>query len=358
MKIATNVIVEHGTIVAVTFYNTHTLEFEEERVEDIRYKNWYNRLPMIDGFTMAVVKNPGRCTIIGRDIDMIVISSGMRDITKIKESQVFKCQPVNLRIERRKGERTLVINEGKIPDLHRVFENNTFEVCEYLNNMLGSSGGMQRKYYGYKKGTQTYGIIKYPLMRGSKDIEYEVLYKKVGDVLGVPVVRAIMGEYNKEKCVLSVFEYDKTSDNFITLYRYMRNNKLSVDDVIEQLKDGKETYIKYMIMDYIMVQEDRHFRNIAICNNRLYPLYDNGRCLGNGVIGTISKGNRNLVERNIKEWSKEYPWVSQALGRIKDVEYVIELETGDKNSKEYEMIERNMCRLKEMIKDDRNIIRI
>ena len=60
----------------------------------------------------------------------------------------------------------------------------------------------------------------------------------------------------------------------------------SFGEILKSLSDkDKWIFDKYMLLDYILLQEDRHYSNLAVVNNRLYPLFDNGECLGIGSIG-------------------------------------------------------------------------
>lgn len=52
-----------------------------------------------------------------------------------------------------------------------------------------------------------------------------------------------------------------------------------------------------MGLDYIMSQQDRHMSNIALLNRGMYPLFDNGECLGIGTIGFFSQNYRIYMER-------------------------------------------------------------
>lgn len=55
-----------------------------------------------------------------------------------------------------------------------------------------------------------------------------------------------------------------------------------------------------LVVDYILAQQDKHMSNMALKNGYMYPLFDNGECLGIGTIGEFSKNfeRHTLLNKN------------------------------------------------------------
>ena len=87
------------------------------------------------------------------------------------------------------------------------------------------------------------------------------------------------------------------------IYISFKNLNKSFGEILKSLSDkDKWIFDKYMLLDYILLQEDRHYSNLAVVNNRLYPLFDNGECLGFNSISYFSSNFRSYVERLDKNY--------------------------------------------------------
>ena len=83
-------------------------------------------------------------------------------------------------------------------------------------------------------------------------------------------------------------------------------------------KEEKIEFDKMMILDYILSQQDRHYSNIALLNDKMYPLFDNGECLGIGSIGFFSENYRKYVRRLNRNYIKKIIDISN-LHQIKNI---------------------------------------
>ena len=59
-----------------------------------------------------------------------------------------------------------------------------------------------------------------------------------------------------------------------------------------------------LLTDYLLSQQDRHYSNLATIGDRVYPLYDNGECLGIGAIGMYSQKFREHTESLNEDYLK------------------------------------------------------
>lgn len=329
MLIPTAILTEHAKPVGVWCFDTVMNKFVEEgySVSDFHY------LDTLDGLTFEK-SGINTAALLGYYRDNYVITIDYTSIFYVSKQELLKYTPINYIISKNG---TIRLKQGRLQNLEHIFRDDTFTISSML--FESCSSGVQRKVKGYDNKTRKVGIIKYPLANGSKDIEYEVLYSIIGEAVGIPVCPAKLGVCCGKPCVLSVFKY-KEAQSFMSIHKYMVSRSCwSLDEMLIRLNDV-ETFIGYMLLDYVCEQEDRHSKNIAVCNEKLYPLYDNGKAFRIGTIGRDSQRYRLTVERNIKQWHNTYEYVRAWLMRFEDIILPLQYQ------KEQQIIRENVVELR------------
>ena len=170
---------------------------------------------------------------------------------------------------------------------------------------LKSEKTVNGKLYYYKLSDYFYGTFR------SHESALEVFTSRLGIYLGLPVLKYTG---SRAKISLDGREYEtfvSRSKNFcpsggtsIPLVTYYNINKLPKESPLEFCRrTGMTEYIdKVIIFDYLIMNIDRHGRNIEmiINGNQITPspIFDNGRCL------TFGCGNRTY---NIKKYDYKSP---------------------------------------------------
>lgn len=330
MLIYVAVVEERFKPVALRFFNTETGSFGEQPYREVPECKY---LSVLDGLTLYKQDND-TCCLLGKFGQFYVVTLDCLNIQYLSKIDLLKHTPVNYSVTR---DYRVVPKGFKMQDLSHLFANDTFCATSFVSKTY--SAGQQRKFFGYDIQTGRHGVIKYPLCAGSKDITYEVVYFLIGKQLGLPVCEAKLGVCCGKSCVLSVYEYD-TTDMWESFASYMtRYNLLNEFEVAQKLNQF-ELFCCYLLLDYVCNQADRHSRNLAVCNNNIYPLYDNGRAFTNSI-GHASNTYRMVLERNFKQWYNQYKRVSicfDKLKRLNAVQFWDEMQIIQQNVKRLEAI--------------------
>jgi hypothetical protein len=229
---------------------------------------------------------------LGKSIDRYVITFGTRDLFCVARDVLRKYSISNGRFDAAGHFR---LYSGSLADLSGIFAKDTFDFIGLLLSNSSGSQGLRRKFTGRDIRTGDIGIVKFDL---PERMLYECLYDTIGSRLGIRVCRASLGIYAGKPCVISCFEYNPYMDVVMSFKQRMKAVNRDLDALLQKLSiDDRHKFDKYMILDYILEQADRHMSNLALCNDGLYPLYDNGCCLGSDPIGYFSQQFRLYAER-------------------------------------------------------------
>ena len=288
MLIPVSHLTRYGTVIGSVLYDTETDKFSDSRMI-------YSRsLPLQDYDDCSVISN--NCvTVVGKiygrntyaccfgdnfcyELDKHILSRFV--LSNIKVDSVGKYHCI----------------DGKLDDLSYLFPDSKIKFVNLFNYRNVSSRGVSRKFFALYSDKLC--IIKFT-KKNNEDLHNEVLYKNICDVLEIPCCDAILSEYYGKECIVSVFNYNINNDIYISF----KNLNKSFGEILKSLSDkDKWIFDKYMLLDYILLQEDRHYSNLAVVNNRLYPLFDNGECLGFNSISYFSSNFRSYVERLDKNY--------------------------------------------------------
>ena len=211
------------------------------------------------------------------------------------------------------------------------------------NFSSSSSGGQylkSEKYINDKKYYFKVSDFRYNMFFSHESV-LEVIVSRLGNLLGFPVLKytgdmakIIVNDKEYTTFVSKSMNYCKSGQTAIPLVTDYQTNKEGKESPLEYCqKTGLTEFMDYIfIFDYLIMNVDRHGRNIEILydGNKAVPapIFDNGRCLTFGCgnnIENILKWNytesgmgNNFVggiylENNLKYVSKSY-----ALPRLTD----------------------------------------
>lgn len=266
-----------------TVFDTDLLKFYEvPTIEYIPYE-----LPVMDGASCEIMQNDAYVKI-GRIDDYVVLCDNgflfyVKDYTNLTKAVV--------------GYR-----RNKLPILNYDIDNDKFEfLTDVQGGMKLSIKGEGKKFYGRSKETGREGIVKFPLHKDSRDFLYEKVYYDYAMQIGVPCVPAEIGCYMGRVCCLSVF-LRKPEDDWRSFMRIYSTDNTQTELAIVQNYGIEQQYMHALLLDYVLCNSDRHMGNLAIMNNKLYPMFDNGRILGIAGNNVCAQNHNKFVEQNIKSY--------------------------------------------------------
>ncbi|MCI8731908.1 MAG: HipA domain-containing protein [Lachnospiraceae bacterium] len=282
MLIPINNVVRFGVPIASTYYNTETCKLLEDSCCG-------RNLPSMD-YLSCGVDNPNRIsTVIGRVSELFVVSYGTKLL--ILRDSLENASNVQL-----KKDGSIEFIDGEPQDLSFLFPDRDILYIKSMSLIENSSDGIAEKFLALYKGRLC--VIKFS-KRDDRELEYERLYYDIGRRLGIPVCECSLSTYSGRKCSLSFLSYNVDKDMFGSL----KSLGLTVSELYKDLSDENRRLLDgQLLLDYLMCQQDRHLGNIAVCNDKIYPMYDNGECLGIGSIGYFS----NMYRKYIEGCNKDY----------------------------------------------------
>lgn len=134
------------------------------------------------------------------------------------------------------------------------------------------------------------GLFKGKMGEISKSNVVEAIAYNIAKYLGVPCCKALVYKY--KNMIGSFSRYEVPSGyKMITLMDLFETSIMEIEQIYDIIKYSMnsevDTFMKYMYFDYILGQQDRHLKNIAVINKigdkgrnyKLYPLFDNGYAL-------------------------------------------------------------------------------
>lgn len=280
---------KYGIIAGSILFDTNTIDFLDSNTI-------YERKLPIQDYNDCSVRNDNICTIVGMiqlrktyvvcfgdnfcyEVDKEYLSSKVLSNAVISADNSFQCL------------------DGSFEDLGYLFPD---PGIKYISEFYGknvSSKGIARKFSALYDNALS--IVKFS-KSNNQDLKNEIIYKNIADLLGVRCCKVYYTHYFNRDCIVSVFEY---SDDDV--YLSFKNLNKSVSEIVVRLnKQDQVMFDKYMLLDYILLEQDRHLSNLAVVNDRLYPLFDNGECLGLGPVSHYSSEFRKYIERLNKDYRR------------------------------------------------------
>lgn len=304
-----------GNFISSVYYNTERNEYKEG-------KYCVRELPVLDAMSYEVSSGP--MTVVGKDYStgMFIVSYGDRLLYCLSKEMVSNAS--NIKVTRDGKFRCI---DGKLEDMGNLFPDKRIEFRGLASMKSTSSSGIAKKFYAKYNGMNC--VVKFKKL-DERELVYEWLYKRVGDLLGIPVCRCYLSNYSGMRCIVSIFEY--TDKDVFVPFKSLGSN---IGELYSNLdEENRRLLDSELLLDYLMSQQDRHLGNLALVNERVYPLYDNGECLGVGVIGHFSNNFRMYIER------KDKGYLRGLVGNLKKLEAI-----KCKYSREVKLIECNYRRL-------------
>lgn len=275
-------ITRYGNICGTIYYDNVNFKFiDTTKVAD-------RLLPTQDYLECSTISSD-ICTVVGKNYryNTYVVCFGDNFIYELTRDVLLTYSISNMKLT--KGNR-LVCLDGKLPDFSDYFPDRKLKFKGLFTAIQASSLGVARKFFA-EYGNKSC-IVKFSKRSDDLDLINEEKYYSVAKSLGVSCCKANMTSYYNKQCVVSIFSYNRERD----LFKSFKSTGLSIRDIYTRFSDSdKNMFNKMMLLDFIMSQQDRHMSNIALCNNRLYPLFDNGECLGIGSISYFSQNFRRYI---------------------------------------------------------------
>ena len=287
MQIPVAHLTQYGTIIGSIVYDTDKNAFIDSK------KQYQRDLPLQD-YTDCTVINNSCITLVGKVAkrNTLVCCFGDNFCYELDKQFLSKYKISNAHLDQADNYYCI---DGSLQDLSYLYPDGNIRFLNhfYANNQ--SSKGVARKFSALYRNKRC--IVKFS-KTNNEDLYNEQKYKQISDLLGVNCCDTYLSEYYGKKCVISIFEYDRND-----IYISFKNLNKSIDIILDSFcKEDKLMFDKYMLLDYILLQQDRHFSNLAVVNDRLYPLFDNGECLGLGAISYFSSNFRTYIERLDKDY--------------------------------------------------------
>ena len=150
---------------------------------------------------------------------------------------------------------------------------------------LMTNTGVGKKFLGYRKKDNRVGMVKHSVSPNLYDNINEVMSYELGKLFDVPVCEASFETYKRNNhYVISIYEYNYETEKIESGKTKFGTDNFHSRFTIKNIEKfiGPEAVIgfnKMVLFDLITNQTDRHISNFAFFKGKLYPLYDNGRCL-------------------------------------------------------------------------------
>ena len=289
MQIPVANLTRYGAIVGSVLYDTVENRFTDSNTVCKR------SLPVQD-YLDCTVNNNSCITVVGEipARNMYVCCFGDNFCYELREPYLRKFTISNMKLDH---ENRLQCMDGKLDDLSYLFPDDRIEFVSLFWGSNQSSKGIARKFSARYNGKLC--IVKFT-KGNNEDLDNELRYKQICDLLGVNCCQVYVSEYYGKKCAVSVYAYGKED-----IYISFKNLNRTVEQIVSSFSpEDKRMFDKYLLLDYILLQQDRHYSNLAVVNNGLYPLFDNGECLGLGSISSFSRNFRTYIERLDRNYLK------------------------------------------------------
>lgn len=251
-------------------------------------------LPIQDYISCSITNN-NICTLVGHNAKEYVVCFGDNMLYSVSKNVLHNYTISNAHYDSLGRIRCA----DKLVDLQKFFPDKNIKFGKVFSCDEKSSLGEAKKFFGTYMGKPC--VVKMS-KSDDKDILNERSYYEASLLLGVKCCEAIVSIYYGKKCCISIYDYDINKD----IFRSFKSLGGNFENVVSKLsKKDRIELDKMLIFDFIFSQQDRHMSNIALINNNIYSMFDNGECLGIGVIGHFSSMHRRYVKNLDKNYIKK-----------------------------------------------------
>lgn len=290
MKIPVSHISKFGTICGCILFDTITLKFTDSDELSNRM------LPVQDFLSCNIQANSEMATLVGKAGSNFIICFGDTLLHSVDEQTLSTLKLSNRNYT---ADNKISYVDGTLQDLSALFPDSNLKFVKHQHFVNASSLGIAKKFIGNYQGNTC--VVKFSKLSSNEDLMNELLYMQIADILAVPCCKVIQTTYSGKPCVASLFAYHPETDCF-------RSFKTcgGLEKAYNLLtKEDQHIFNKMMILDYLMSQQDRHMSNLAIVNDKIYPLFDNGECLGLSAVSIFSDRFRKYVLRLDKKYIQQ-----------------------------------------------------
>lgn len=286
MLIPVSKITKYGRPILVCVYDTVNNKFKDINLD----LSMNDRVLPLQDYLSCEISSIDIVTVVGKNskVNEYVVSFGDNFLYSISKKDLLSYTISNAKLSRNNR---LLCKDGKLTELGDLFPDSNIRFKSHLQEVQASSLGLAKKFCGTYRDKSC--IVKFSKTNGV-DLDNEIIYKKLADVLNVPCCNVIKSTYNNKVCCISFLHYNVNKDYFVSF----KGKKIQLSTIINSLsKKSRIDFDKILLLDYLVNQQDRHMSNIALCNNELYPAFDNGECFNIGSIGQFSQNYRTYIER-------------------------------------------------------------
>jgi hypothetical protein len=289
MEIPVSYIIKYGQPFGIIVYDTSTDKYLDRPMSNIQ-----RELPCQDYMSCSLSTN-NIATVVGKvySDNSYVVCFGDNFLYNLDRQTLLKYRLSNMKLT--KGNKLICI-DGKLPDMQDMFPDRGIKFIGHITEVQASSQGEARKFNALYNGKLC--VVKFT--KGNNvDLHNEIVYKQLADCMNVPCCRVMLSEYYHKRCCISIYEYNPQKD----LYISFKNLQKPIDSIVSNFDwKSRRSLDKILLLDYLTSQQDRHLSNLATCNGRMYPAFDNGECFGLGAIGLSSQSFRQYILRQDKHY--------------------------------------------------------
>lgn len=254
-----------------------------------------NRILPVQDYMSCNIINNNICTLVGRNSKEYVICFGDNMLYSVSKDALCNYTVSNANYDSLGRIRCI----DSLIDLHNLFPDKNIKFGNVLSSNEKSSLGEAKKFFGTYNGRPC--VVKMS-KSDNKDILNERSYYEASLLLDVKCCEAIVSTYYGKPCCVSIYDYDISKD----MFRSFKSLGGNFEKVVNELSTADRVELdKMLIFDFIFSQQDRHMSNIALVNNNIYSMFDNGECLGIGAIGHFSGMHRRYVKSLDKNYIKK-----------------------------------------------------
>lgn len=301
MQVAVNILTQDNKEVGLTVFDTETSRITKitdyTGIWGVNNHNelvGYSYIPLYDCVSNKLVSE-NAYTLVARVRQGFqtnyIVSDGLGRLKLLTKDDVLDLMTRSIFTNITRGNRNVRTIRGKLPiarfsqhlEIKERVEDTVGQMSALSSASIGTLGS-NKKCLGYRMRDKRVGIIKLPLIGNSKDCVNEVVCYELGKLFGVDVAEASIETFNQKMCIMSIYNYDFSVERHMSLKEILGSKgfeeKFSLTWLYDNYgQDCVRDFLRMVIFDLLTHQTDRKISNISIYNDRLYSLYDNGRCL-------------------------------------------------------------------------------
>lgn len=251
----------------------------------------YNNLPKIDKNLQYAGQSYTLVGVIKGNPDEYVLVKPIQSIVKVTRDKVLKLASSGAITNIAVSDKVIRLRIGKLPIIRK--QKNRDRIKDTVIKIIDADGlyedmqtvGVGPKFFGKRLSDGKFGMVKKQVQPNRYDNINEILCFYLGKLFGVNVCEASQVIYDGENdWVIQIYQYEYGSNQVIQCKNAFGidnfNKQFNIKAIRNRFGDvAVDDFNRMIIFDTITRQTDRHIRNFQFYKDRMYPLYDNGRCL-------------------------------------------------------------------------------